>query len=72
MDGIMSVVLTANRELERLIQFLYLLELCCDTADSTETKLSANAQEFRPKRQTAEDVIKNIYEIYNYEFNEEL
>ena len=63
-------VLTANGELERPIQFLYPLELFCDTADST--KLNANAQEFRPKRRTPEAAIKNIHEIYNYELNEEL
>lgn len=73
-DGIVRVVkvVTGKGEFERPIQFLYPLELRCDAADSTETKLNADAKEFRPKRRAAEDAIKNIHEINNYEDNEEL
>ena len=73
-DGVVRVVkvLTANGELERPIQFLYPLELSCNTGECAEPRLNANAKEFRPKRRAADDAIKNIHEICNYELNEEL
>ena len=44
-DGVGRVVkvITGKGEFERPIQFLYPLELCCDAADSPESKLDANA-----------------------------
>ena len=64
-DGIIREVQleTANGALDRLVQFLYPLDLACDMKPMTENvTLNPRAPEFRPKRGAANVRIRQIQE----------
>ena len=68
-DGIVRAVrLRAGKSyLERPIQFLYPMELHCDTKEREKETLNPDVREFRPKRRAALDALQNIKLVHQLE-----
>ena len=66
---------TSKSHVERTVQLLYPLELSCDIEEVVQEggleTLNPKAQEFRPRRRTAETARETIRETFSYE-NKEL